>query len=687
MRLRFILTIMLTVLSATFAAADNTVWHIHASYHNPTKAVKVGDLAFVLANGDLYSYDQDGAVETYDKTNALSDFGIYDIAYCKGAKTLVILYDNCNVDLLTTEGDTWNMPELKDKTLLDKTLHHLEVHGKNAYVSFGKSLSVINCEKQYFAGTYTFSEEVKFTQVTDSQICVTTTSKHILGNVKDNLLDPNNWNEISETTYKATPFATLPYGNTGDAEALTKAGNYTINSPIRNLSYRMRFEDTGRLLIAGGKVSDHQLISEPATGLFYEDGKWSYLDDSEIIGKETPKSWYIAATDLIQDPKDASHHYLSTFGTGLYEFRDKKFTKHHTYGNSELMSILPNNTYNKNYVRISALGFDPKGNLWMANNQVDTIIKILTPEGNWKRIYNNRITGFPTLDKTYFDLRGWAWIINRRSTNSTGASGILLLDATKIPETTPSANAGKYLSSFYNQDGSSYSPDRWYCLQEDLEGYMWFGNTSGLFVSYEPANAFDSDFTLTQIKINREDGSGYADYLLNGVAVKCIAIDGANRKWIGSLNNGVYLISADGQVMLQHFTTANSPLIDNVINDIQISPTTGEIFIATDKGLCSYRDQTLPTNELSSSNIKVYPNPLRPEMEKKITITGLALNTTVKIANAAGRLVRQGTSTSGAFTWNCRTDDDKLVPGGIYYVLATDSEGKRGATAKLLIIR
>ena len=96
-----------------------------------------------------------------------------------------------------------------------------------------------------------------------------------------------------------------------------------------------------------------------------------------------------------------------------------------------------------------------------------------------------------------------------------------------------------------NQDGTSYSPDEYYALAEDYEGYIWVATQLGPFVITDPDNFASNDFTYEQVKVNRNDGSGLADYLLSGIAINAIAIDGANRKWFATQSNGVYLMSAD----------------------------------------------------------------------------------------------------------------------------------------------
>ena len=223
---------------------------------------------------------------------------------------------------------------------------------------------------------------------------------------------------------------------------------------------------------------------------------------------------------------------------------------------------------------------------------------------------------------------------------------------------------------------------------EDLDGAMWVGNTAGIFMTTEPEKVFDKDFYFTQVKVPRADGSNLADYLLSNVPVKCIAIDGANRKWVGTVSNGVYLISADGLEEIHHFTKDNSPLISDAINDIAINGETGEVFIATDAGLCSYMgDATDPEETLESSRLKAFPNPVRPEYAGNVRVTGLSYNTDVKIANAGGKVVYEGKSNGGQFSWNCCYQNGKRVSSGIYYVLGTDEEGKKGASCKILIVK
>lgn len=687
------LLLMLTFCVGVISASAQE-WKIYASYHNPTKAVKTDSRVFVLANGDLFSYDkEDESVEGYDKTNALSDFGIRDLAYSAESKALVLLYDNANVDILGMDGNAWNLPELKQKALQDKTLTKLKVYGKYAFVGTYSGLAVINLEKKYFEGFYDFGQRIADVILENGNIYASTPGGTHTGVMAENLLDKSNWKLTNAQSM------VFPYSNfTNEANALKaesdklleEVKDFTINSPLRNFFYRLNMQGE-RLLAAGGNFL-YPNINRTATVMTYQGGKWSAFEEDEAIAQVGAKA-YMNATDIVQDPKDENHHFVGTVSSGLYEFKDGRFVRQYTYDNSPITTILPESANPQLYVRITALAYDHDGNLWMCNNQCDTIVRVLGADGKWTALYVNEIHHNETFDHTVFDSRGWAWMTNRRTTGTNAETGVasvagVLVYDTNGTLTSKADDRHKYITSFTNQDGIYYTPNLYYCVTEDLDGAMWIGTNEGVFVSYEPRDVFNPTIMLSQVKVPRNDGSNLADYLLSGVSVNCIKIDGGNRKWIGTLNNGVYLISADGLETIHHFTKENSPLISNTINDIAINGQTGEVFIATDLGLCSFQgDATDPEESMSKNSLSAYPNPVRPEHVGGVHVTGMMANSQVKVVNAAGKLVYEGVSQGGQFNWNCCYGTGKRVASGIYYILATDEDGDKSAFTKVLIVR
>ena len=154
----------------------------------------------------------------------------------------------------------------------------------------------------------------------------------------------------------------------------------------------------------------------------------------------------------------------------------------------------------------------------------------------------------------------------------------------------------------------------------------------------------------------RNDGTNYADYLLTDIEVRAIVVDGGNRKWIGTMGSGLYLVNPEGTGVLEHYTTANSPLLSDNIYSLAFNPTSGELMIGTNKGLCSYQTGIVPPAEtLNKQNIKIFPNPVRPGFSGKVTITGLTEGAEVKIVSANSQLVARGTAIGGSFHWDVRS--------------------------------
>ena len=166
-----------------------------------------------------------------------------------------------------------------------------------------------------------------------------------------------------------------------------------------------------------------------------------------------------------------------------------------------------------------------------------------------------------------------------------------------------------------------------------------------------------------------------------------VVIDGGNRKWFATSANGAYLIGADNMTELEHFTSDNSPLLDNNVESICIDGKTGEVFFGTASGLCSYMgDATEPSDEMTKDNVYAFPNPVRPDYTGPITVTGLTINADVKIVTANGALVAEGRSSGGTFTWDGCDKRGKRVASGVYMVETATQDGGKGTVCKIAIV-
>ena len=204
----------------------------------------------------------------------------------------------------------------------------------------------------------------------------------------------------------------------------------------------------------------------------------------------------------------------------------------------------------------------------------------------------------------------------------------------------------------------------------------------------EKSQIESSNPIFTQVKVPRNDGTDYADYLLAGIDIMCLAIDGGNRKWFGTNGNGVYLISSDNMKEIHHFTSENSKLLSNIVKSIAINPTTGEVFFGTDNGLCSYfSDATKPNTEMTKDNVWAYPNPVEPSYTGPITVTGLSFDADVKILSSNGVVINEGRSNGGTYVWDGCDKKGRRVASGIYMVATATNSGEKGTVCKIAIVK
>lgn len=477
---------------------------------------------------------------------------------------------------------------------------------------------------------------------------------------------------------------TIATDSTGATTLAEASGGVVPNSPVRNYFSEIHYTPAGRLLVAGGALAYSGKTWYEGTVMAYDHGRWiNFLEDS--IRQKTGLQ-YSNITSVAEDPNDDTHHFASSAATGIYEYRNGQFVQLYNSANSPITSIYPRLSTYYNYNRITGLTYDPQGNMWMFNNQVDTIIRVITPQGRWIALYQDQIADYPTFDTYLFDSRGWVWMTHRRWAG-TYYAGIACLNYNNTLSN-PNDDRFAFCTTFTDQNSNTLSVGLLYAAAFDRNDHLWIGTDQGVLILEDPTTIFNTTQTFHRPLIPRNDGTNYADYLLEGVPVKCIAVDGANRKWLGTTNNGLYLVSEDGLEVINHFTTDNSPLLSNSILSLAIEPETGLVMIGTDEGLVSYRgDATEPAEELKESNIKVFPNPVRPNYTGKIRITGFTADSDVKITTTSGQVVAEGTSLGGTFVWDGRNKAGDRVATGIYFVVASDSEAKNGIVAKILMVR
>ncbi len=384
------------------------------------------------------------------------------------------------------------------------------------------------------------------------------------------------------------------------------------------------------------------------------------------------------------DPEDPNTYYVGSWYEGFYKVKDNKVVAKYDWTNSPMELAL------NWYCQIACLQFDKFKNLWVIQSDNSKPVMVLprskqsqekVSASDW---YRPNVTGFTPNKKMHF-------LITKRNnlkfiTDGSYGSVFIAFDDNGTPDVNGDDKIKSY-SSFVDQDEKTFSWHYIHCFIEDNNGKVWLGTDNGVVEISNPANTLNSNFRINRLKVPRNDGTQYADYLLENIEITCMAVDGANRKWIGTSTSGVFLVNETGSEILQHFTKSNSYLTDDNIISLACNLDNNSVYVGTNNGLAEYSSDASPAEE-NYSNVYAYPNPVRPDYTGWITIRGLMDNSLVKIADSAGNVFYSARSTGGMVTWDGCNSSGERVKTGIYYVFASQNEdGKsKGAVTKIMIV-
>ncbi len=424
-------------------------------------------------------------------------------------------------------------------------------------------------------------------------------------------------------------------------------------------------------LCPGGKKPTYESAGILGSLSIFEKGEWSQISVADGI-PAFQDVLYMAV-----DPKDSKHISATSWGYGVLDIHDNQvqtlFDQSNTQG-----ALVPFTSGTFIHHRVSGLAYDDQGNLWVTSSLVDHGLAVRYRDGSWRSFDISPVLQGLSVDKKEIDklvwdsITGYKWFIGK-------SNRIFVHD-------------GESRQAVVNpNNGSKLETHTVTCLVQDRSGDLWFGTDKGLKVIYDGYRAFanggngeTSPVNCSNILFNED---GINEYLMAYESITCMAVDGANRKWVGTSNNGLYLISANGLEQLHHFTTANSPLASDKIVALTVHPESGVVYVGTDMGLQSYRSTATVGYTEPLADIHAFPNPVRPGYDGPIAVKGFTRDALVHITDARGHVVFSTTAHGGQAVWNGRTNNGDRVSSGTYYVFASDASGNMRSVAKILVIR
>lgn len=414
----------------------------------------------------------------------------------------------------------------------------------------------------------------------------------------------------------------------------------------------------------------HGALSDIYGGMGYPHGLSHFSNESwETFTSKNHPLFGDTVRDFIclaKDPRDGTL-YAGTFANGLYE-RKADGSERIIKAPELLQPYNVPNTYN-----VAGLAFDNNNNLWFNQPVTTRELGVRTTSGNW---YHYSVPYSRPLPY------GAAGVVidpnNLKWYYSPNGGGVIVYNDNGTLEN-PSDDSYRLLMAGKGAGGLPSA--KVYCVTVDKTGNIWIGTADGIGVVNCPAQVIGGGCEASLPVVQYDQ---YAGFLFQGENVRTIAVDGANRKWIGT-NNGVWLLSSDGGKILERFTAEDAPLPSNRIQKITVDPATGDVYIGTEEGLASYRGTATEGGE-TNNDVLVFPNPVPADYGGTIAIRGLAANADVRITDVSGQLIYRTTANGGQATWNGLDYTGRKPQSGVYLIFVASTDGVQRYAGKMIFM-
>jgi len=476
-------------------------------------------------------------------------------------------------------------------------------------------------------------------------------------------------NVLVQAASIAFPKYALPDGNAvWIADSLKGLSKYTNtfesfvpNSPPGTATGEMMVYNN-TLYAAAGSVTDQWNATLNPNGIYtFNNDQWNDISALTNPVLDTLQDFITVAVN----PIDQSI-WAGSYGGGLATIHNGQVQIFKQYNSS--LQVVPSDPTS---CRVSGLAFDQDNNLWISNYGAPQNISVRKADGTFRSFSIPYTHVENAVSQLVVDDANQLWIMSPKG------NGVFCY------------NHGNNIDAinddhwkFYQQgQGLGNLPsNNVFCIAKDKNSFIWIGTDRGIGVVQCATNVVQQNCDAVLPVVQNDN---FAGYLFQDEQVKTIAVDGANRKWVGTLN-GIWLVSEEGDKTIYNFTESNSPLLSNDIKRITVDPQSGEVYIATAKGLCSFRS-TATNGGSTNSNVLVFPNPVPPGYNGTIAIKGVVDNALVKIAELNGRLVYQTRALGGQAVWDGKNYKGEKAMSGIYLVIIKNDDGTEKTVTKIAI--
>lgn len=197
-------------------------WRAYLTYESGQTMLMAEEKVFVGTNTSLYFLDQsDNSINTLSPVDGLSDLNIKSLGYYEPTQTLIIAYENANIDLMPSDGKIVNVSDVNRANILaGKTINNVLVDGDFAYLSCGFGIVYLDILKAEIKDTYIIGNngsqiEVYQVAVGDGIIMAATEEGIYKASLNSgSLTNFNNWTlEAHEALVSGSPATAVAYRN------------------------------------------------------------------------------------------------------------------------------------------------------------------------------------------------------------------------------------------------------------------------------------------------------------------------------------------------------------------------------------------------------------------------------------------------------------------------------------------
>ena len=455
---------------------------------------------------------------------------------------------------------------------------------------------------------------------------------------------------------KVDPAGDLLIGtvNNGVDVYRNNSSNYVIpNGPYSNLNLDISVDNNSRMWAVSGSLGDWSGRS----GIYEYDGtNWFNYTYAEfpVIGNGCC-GW------VNTYPDRSGNIWISGWGNGLLKIAGSELTRY-----DETNSVM--NQLGPGFVLTYGMDEDNNGDLWVLNGLVNNAIVNFSQQ----KTFSQPVGGNTFFTHLAIDNFNTKWMLLHPVEGN--VRGVMYFNE----NTNPTGNLIGYQT--LGSDVSQVND-----IIVDNNGEVWIATNNGVIVIPNPEQVINQPGSIPTLFKMRIIENGISTPLTENVL--SIDADALNNKWLGTINNGVIYVSPDGSTLLNRFTTANSPMINDQITSIKSDRKTGTVYFGAVNGIVSYK--TIAVSPLEEcGNITAGPNPFVIPASTKLKIDGLVEESTVKILSISGVLVSEFETPGGRIAeWDGRDLNGNYVSSGIYIIAGFNKDASKVCTGKVAVVR